>query len=82
MKSPDRDLVLHLIASHHGWARPGFPRPRQWDPDAPSALNRRLAVSAADRFASLQAEHGPWRLAWLEALLKAADAYVSSNGGK
>ena len=53
MESPNRDLVLHLIASHHGWARPGFPHPRQWDPDAPSALNRRLAVGAADRFASL-----------------------------
>ena len=79
MESPDRDLVLHLIASHHGWARPGFPEPRQWDPDVPSALNRRLAIGTADRFASLQARYGPWRLAWLEALLKAADAYVSSR---
>ena len=82
MESPDRDLVLHLIASHHGWARPGFPEPRQWDPDVPSALNRRLAIGTADRFASLQAKYGPWRLAWLEALLKAADAYVSSRVGK
>ena len=82
MESPDRDLVLHLIASHHGWARPGFPEPRQWDPDVPSALNRRLAIGTADRFASLQAKYGPWRLAWLEALLKAADAYVSSRVGR
>ncbi len=64
-KSPNRELVLHLIASHHGWARPGFPQSRQWDPDVPSALNRRLAIEAANRFASLQAEYGPWRLAWL-----------------
>ncbi len=74
-----RDLILHLIASHHGWARPGFPHPKQWDPDVPSAMNRCLARSAATRFSSLQAKYGPWRLAWLEALLKAADAYVSSR---
>ncbi len=80
-ETPKRDLLLHLIASHHGWARPGFPDPRQWDPDVPSALNRRFATQAADRFANLQAEYGPWRLAWLEALLKAADAHVSSRGG-
>ena len=76
--APNRDLVLHLIAAHHGWARPGFPDSRQWDPDAPAALNRKLAVEAASRFARLQAEYGPWRLAWLEALLKAADAHASS----
>ena len=75
--APNRDLVLHLIAAHHGWARPGFPHPRQWDPDVPVGLNRKLAVEAANRFARLQAEYGPWRLAWLEALLKAADAHAS-----
>ena len=79
--APNRDLVLHLIAAHHRWARPGFPHPRQWDPDAPTASNRKLAVEAARRFARLQAEHGPWRLAWLEALLKAADARASSAPG-
>ena len=76
--APNRDLVLHLIAAHHGWARPGFPHPRQWDPDVRAELNRKLAVEAANRFARLQAEYGPWRLAWLEALLKAADAHASS----
>lgn len=80
--APNRDLVLHLIAAHHGWARPGFPNPRQWDPDAPTALNRKLSVEAARRFARLQAEHGPWRLAWLEALLKAADAHASNASGR
>lgn len=79
MQTPGRELALHLIASHHGWARPGFPYSRQWDPDSPSVLNKRLAYEVADRFARLQSKHGPWRLAWLEALLKAADAYVSSH---
>ena len=77
--TPHRDLVLHLIAAHHGWARPGFPRPEQWDPEASPAANRALAERIAARYARLSAEHGAWRLAWFEALLKAADAWVSSG---
>ena len=52
----------------------------QWDPEASPASNRALAERIADRYARLSAEHGPWRLAWLESLLKAADAWVSSGG--
>ena len=78
--TPHRDLILHLIAAHHGWARPGFPRPEQWDPEASPDANRALAERIADRYARLSAEHGPWKLAWLESLLKAADAWVSSGG--
>ena len=74
------DLILHLIAAHHGWARPGFPDRRQWDPETPSVRNQQLALETADRFARLQARYGPWRLAWLEALLKAADAHESARG--
>ena len=80
MECAEFDLVMHLIASHHGWARPGFPDRRQWDPDTPSVRNRKLAYETADRFERLQARFGPWRLAWLEALLKAADAYGSEHG--
>ena len=75
----NRDLVLHLVAAHHGWARPGFPRREQWDPDDAARANLERAVRTAQRFARLQAQHGPWRLAWLEALVKAADAWVSSQ---
>ena len=75
-----RDLVLHLIAAHHGWARPAFAGRRQLDPEATARENAARARRAARRFAHLAAEHGPWRLAWLEALLKAADAHVSANG--
>ena len=77
-----RDLTLHLVAAHHGWARPGFAERRQWDPDNTSRANAACARRAARRFARLQARHGPWRLAWLEALLKAADAWVSSGAGE
>ena len=80
--TPHRDLILHLVAAHHGWARPAFPRREHWDPDDAGASNEARAVRVTERFARLQAEHGPWRLAWLEALVKAADARVSSEGGR
>ena len=76
---PHRDLVLHLVAAHHGWSRPSFPDRRQFDPETPARENEVCARRAARRFARLQARIGPWRLAWLEALLKAADAYVSAR---
>ena len=77
--TPYRDLILHLIAAHHGWGRPGFPRPEQWDPESPAGANRALGKRIADRYARLSSEHGTSRLAWLESLLKSADAWVSSG---
>lgn len=74
-----RDLLLHLIAAHHGHGRPGFPERWQWDPELPDAQSQRLAQEAERRYARLQRHFGPWGLAWLEALLKCADAYVSSG---
>lgn len=73
------ELTLHLIAAHHGWARPGFPDPRHWGVELPDDLAAAAARRCADRFGCLQAMHGPWQLAWLEALVKAADAWVSSG---
>ncbi len=68
-------LSLHLIASHHGWARPYF---------EPKASDRRRIVDsekailgAAQRFGELQAAWGTWGLAYLEALMKTADGLVS-----
>ncbi len=73
------ELTLHLIAAHHGHARPGFPNPRQWDPEIPETVNARLADEVERRFAILQQTYGPWALAWLESLVKAADAWVSAG---
>lgn len=74
-----RDLTLHLIAAHHGHARPGFPNQKQWDRELPDDQCRQLATDSEERFVRLQAEYGPWVLAWLESLLKSADAWVSSG---
>lgn len=71
-----RDLALHLLAAHHGYARPAMPV-SGCDDAPPSALGRRAAAVAL-RFASLQARWGPYGLAWCEALLRAADQQASS----
>ncbi len=74
-----RDLTLHLISAHHGFARPGFSDPRQWDRDLPTSQGARVADEVEQRYARLQAAYGTWTLAWLEALVKCADAWVSAG---
>ncbi|PSR23712.1 MAG: hypothetical protein C7B47_15625 [Sulfobacillus thermosulfidooxidans] len=70
-----QDLVLHLIAAHHGNARPTI-RSDGCTTAPPSA--RTATVSAvAQRFARLQATWGPWGLAWWETILRAADQQAS-----
>jgi CRISPR-associated endonuclease/helicase Cas3 len=69
-----RELCLHLIAAHHGGARPlirtsGAPEP-------PSRLAER-AREIALRYSALSKTWGPWGLAWWEALLRAADQQAS-----
>jgi len=75
---PDRDLILHLIAAHHGYARPHFPA-RAYDRRQPRAINQTTAEEAMHRFARLQRKYGWWQLAYLEAVLKAADALASRD---
>lgn len=75
---PDlRDLVLHLIVSHHGFARPMISL-RGVDALPPSRLTER-AREISERFARLQERWGPWGLAWWEALLRAADQQASKD---
>jgi len=77
-----RDLILHLIATHHGNARP-LVSSSGCDDGPPSLLESR-AGNAALRFARLQKRYGPWGLAWREAILRAADQSASreSSGRK
>jgi CRISPR-associated endonuclease/helicase Cas3 len=75
---PDlRDLALHLIASHHGRARPLISA-RSCEAGPPSMLQDH-ARKAALRFARLQKQWGPWGLAWWEALLRSVDQQVSRD---
>lgn len=72
-----RDLILHLIAAHHGHGRPLI-RSDGCEDAPPSALEA-TAREAALRFARLQKRFGPWGLAWREALLRAADQGASRD---
>jgi CRISPR-associated endonuclease/helicase Cas3 len=76
---PERDLILHLIAAHHGWARPHF-EPDQWDiaDGVSEEENAAVAAETMRRFARLQRRFGHWGLAWLESLVRAAD-YAASG---
>lgn len=71
-----RDLALHLIASHHGMARPVI---APIDPDVPPSACPPLARDAAGRFDRLNRSWGPWELAWIEALFRAADWQASAG---
>lgn len=73
---PERDLILHLIAAHHGWARPHF-EPTALDNTYTTEDNERAAVEVLRRFGRLQQRFGHWGLAWLEALLRCADIAAS-----
>jgi len=70
-----RDLALHLVAAHHGFARPliGI----QGCADAPPSLLEARSREVALRFVRLQRRWGPWGLAWWESLLRAADQQAS-----
>jgi CRISPR-associated endonuclease/helicase Cas3 len=75
----ERDLVLHLIAAHHGRARPHFPIEESFDPEAQSSDSEAIATEVPRRFARLQQRFGRWGLAYLESLLRAADYAASAD---
>ena len=70
---PEKDLILHLIAAHHGWARPSFNLNATID----MADSEHLLVMK--RYASLQKRFGAWGLAYLEGLLRGADWQASEK---
>jgi CRISPR-associated endonuclease/helicase Cas3 len=87
---PERDLILHLISSHHGWCRPFAPADDHPDDfqislDHGGALLRattrhqraRLDSGVGERFWRLVDKYGCWGLAWLEAVMRLADHRAS-----
>jgi CRISPR-associated endonuclease/helicase Cas3 len=76
---PERDLILHLIAAHHGWARPHFD-PSAFDHEQFSTqINEQAAAELLQNFGRLQQRFGRWGLAWLESLLRCADITASKT---
>lgn len=75
----ERELTLHLVAAHHGRARPHFPPEEQFDPEAKGVDVREVAARVVTRFAALQRRFGRWGLAYLESLVRAADYAASAQ---
>jgi CRISPR-associated endonuclease/helicase Cas3 len=90
----DWDLVLHLVASHHGWCRPMAPSPVMDNDEGESVRfdigdmslagntkhdRQRLGSGVVDRFHALNVRYGHHGLAFLEAILRLADHTVSAE---
>ncbi len=91
-RAHDPDLVLHLVGTHHGWARP---LPPIIEDPAPQRLAYRfdgcdlktnselsggpLALDMADRFWRLVKKYGYYGLAWLETIVRLADHRQSAQ---
>ena len=82
----DPDLVLHLIATHHGYARPIPIIVEEKDPQKLSYTfdgyemstmsnleDTPIAIEAAERFWRLSKKYGHHGLAWLEAIFRLSD---------
>jgi CRISPR-associated endonuclease/helicase Cas3 len=74
----ERDLALHLIATHHGWGRPHF-TDRAYDRMA-YYRSARGALEGLCRLGRLQRQYGVWHLAYLETIFRSADRIVSADG--
>jgi CRISPR-associated endonuclease/helicase Cas3 len=79
LSADTRDLVLHLIAAHHGRARPHFTDDEAFDPEPNGKDTATIAAEVPRRFARLQRKFGRWGLAYLESLLRAADYAASAT---
>lgn len=86
-----RDLILHLIGTHHGYGRPFAPQWNEEDIDVTADLPgarvqavggevralARLGSGWVDQFWRLNQRYGYWGLAYLEAVLRRGDCVQS-----
>jgi len=74
----DRDLVLYLIGTHHGYGRPFVP---VWsDEENPAAAKMaRIDSGWTERFWAMNRKYGWWGVAYLEAMVRKADWLVSAE---
>ena len=88
----DKDLVRHLVGTHHGWGRPLPPIVEDPEPQtlaytfdghrletSSDLVESPLALDMADRFWRLIERYGYHGLAWLEAILRLADHRQSAE---
>jgi CRISPR-associated endonuclease/helicase Cas3 len=90
----DPELVLYLVAVHHGLGR-GIPRvphggspPREFRAEAAGIVGVALGDGRdgwangawLERFSNVLERYGPWGIAYLEGLLVSADRAVSARG--
>lgn len=83
----DRELAIHLVASHHGRARALLPPTCDHDPvkiDVPGHgvfwSGDTVDWAQPARFAALNGVYGRWGLALLEAIVRLADIWCSARG--
>ncbi|MGW7029150.1 type I-G CRISPR-associated helicase/endonuclease Cas3g [Streptomyces xanthophaeus] len=88
----DDELLTHLVAAHHGHARPLLPPVPDPFPQTVTCTmpdQQQVTVKSADmgadwsgpdRFQALNGRYGPWGLALLEATLRLADMACSEEG--
>lgn len=91
----DEDLLYHLVASHHGYARPlppvcidgappsirldaiGLPHVELTSNERENICYHRVDSAIPARFWRVNSRYGWWGLAYLEAILRLADQFVS-----
>ncbi|MFI7610678.1 type I-U CRISPR-associated helicase/endonuclease Cas3 [Nonomuraea terrae] len=83
----DPDLVIHLVAAHHGRSRPLLPPITDSAPETVHIYELSAALDTSEtldwdaprRFATLNQRYGRWGLALLESIVRLADIWCSER---